>query len=165
MWGLRWHTNNISPQGLFPQYFKHVGDKCVAVPAADVPAETGLLTQEFKQAAPGPPYTSSGTGAWSRPGPKRGPFTTQLADGSVVTYSWYRFVDQPSFQQYNWSAEKKAKLQEFVEKLHATWPIDRDYMPPPTRGTLVSFDAGLLVTPPEGLEVGYVPVVTRQSSP
>ncbi|MCK7482583.1 MAG: hypothetical protein M0C28_39820 [Candidatus Moduliflexus flocculans] len=50
-----------------------------------------------------------------------------------MTYSWYRFVDQPSFQQYAWSAEKKAKLQAFVEKLHAAWPIDRDYMAPPTR--------------------------------
>jgi hypothetical protein len=28
----------------------------------------------------------------------------------MVTYSWYRFVDQPAFQQYNWSAEKRAKL-------------------------------------------------------
>jgi hypothetical protein len=82
-----------------------------------------------------------------------------------VTYSWYRFVDQPSFQQYHWSEQKKAKLQALVEKLHATWPIDRDYMPPPTRGTLVSLDPGLLVTPPAGLDVGYVPIVTRQSAP
>ena len=157
-------TNDISPKGLFPQYYKHVGEERVAVAAADVPAETGLLTQEFQLARPGPPYTSPAAGAWSRPGPKRGPFTVKLADGSVVTYSWYRFVDQPSFQQYNWSEEKKAKLQAFVEKLHASWPIDRDYMPPPTRGTLVSLDPGLLVTPPEGLEVGYVPIVTRQSA-
>ena len=79
-----------------------------------------------------------------------------------MTYSWYRFVDQPSFQQYSWSAEKKAKLQSFVEKLHANWPFDRDYMAPPTRGKLVSLDPALLVTPPAGLEVGYVPIVTRQ---
>jgi hypothetical protein len=85
-------------------------------------------------------------------------------DGSVVTYSWYRFVDQPSFQQYHWSAEKKAKLQAFVEKIHATWPADREYMAPPTRGKLVSLDPGLLVTPPPGLEMGYVPIVTRQAA-
>jgi hypothetical protein len=41
-------------------------------------------------------------------------------------------------------------------------PTDRDYMAPPSRGTLVAFDPVLLVTPPRGLEVGYVPVVTRQ---
>jgi hypothetical protein len=55
-------------------------------------------------------------------------------------------------------------LQAFVEKIHASWPIDRDYMAPPTRGTLVSLDPALLVTPPKGLEVGYVPVVTHQSA-
>ena len=132
------------------------------MPAAEVPAETGLLGQEFKLAKPGPPYTSPTTGAWTQPGPKLGPFTARLVDGSVATYSWYRFVDQPSFQQYNWSAEKKAKLQAFVEKMHANWPIDRDYMAPPGQGTLAKLDPALLVTPPAGLEVGYVPIVTRQ---
>jgi hypothetical protein len=81
----------------------------------------------------------------------------------VVTYYWYRFVDQPSLQQYgNWSEDKKARLQSFVAKIHADWPIDRDYMAPPTRGTLATLDPALLVTPPAGLEVGYVPIVTHQ---
>ena len=92
----------------------------------------------------------------------RGPFTVNLADGSMVIYSWYRFVDQPSFQQYDWSDDKKEKLQSFVEKIHANRPIDRDYMAPPSRGTLATLDPALLVTPPKGLEVGYVPIVTRQ---
>jgi hypothetical protein len=165
VWGLQWFANDICPKGLFPQYYKHVGEKCIAVRAADVPTETKLLMQEFKLARSGQPYTSPATGVWSRPGPKRGPLTAKLTDGSVVTYSWYRFVDQPSFQQYHWSAQKKAKLQVLVEKLHARWPMDRDYIPPPTRGKLVSLDPALLVTPPEGLEVGYVPIVTRQSAP
>jgi hypothetical protein len=123
-----------------------------------------LLAQEFQLAGQGEPYTSPTTGAWSKPGPKMGPFTVKLADGSLVTYSWYRFVDQPSFQQYDWSQEKKATLQAFVEKIHANWPIDREYMPPPGRGAIVALDPALLVTPPKGLEVGYVPIVTRQSS-
>ncbi len=102
-------------------------------------------------------------GAWAKPGPKLGPVTAKLVDGSVVTYAWYRFVDQPSFQQYAWSEEKKAKLQAFVEKLHANWPTDRDYMAPPSHGKLATLDPALLVTPPAGLEVGYVPIVTRQA--
>ncbi|MDH4240799.1 MAG: hypothetical protein OEW48_14670, partial [Phycisphaerae bacterium] len=162
VWGLRWYDSDISPKGFFPQYSKHVGDKRVAVSAADVPPETQLLKREFKLAGRGEPYTSPTTGAWSNPGPARGPFTAILADGSMVTYSWYRFVDQPSFQQYKWSDEKKAKLQSFVEKIHASWPIDRDYMAPPGRGILATLDPALIVTPPEGLEVGYVPIVTRQ---
>ncbi len=163
VWGLQWFTNDISPKGLFPQYYKNVGDERVAVPAAEVPAETKLLPQEFRLAKSGQPYTSPTNGAWAEPGPKLGPFTARLADGSAVTYWWYRFVDQPSLQQCNWSALKKANLQAFVEKLHANWRIDQDYMAPPARGTLVSLDPALLVTPPKGLEVGYVPIVTHQA--
>ena len=162
VWGLQWFTNALAADGLFPQYYRHSGDQRIAVAAADVPPETRLHAQEFRLAAPGQPYTSPAAGAWTRPGPKLGPFTARLGDGSRVTYAWYRFVDQPSFQQYGWSAEKKAKLQAFVEKLHAAWPADRDYMAPPTRGRLVALDPGLLVTPPRGLEAGYVPIVTRQ---
>jgi len=162
VWGLEWFTNKVSPNGSFPQYFKQVGEERVAVAAADVPTETKLLEQEFKLAGRGEPYTSPTTGAWSRPGAKLGPFTVKLGDGSRVTYSWYRFVDQPSFQQYNWGEEKKAALQAFVEKIHAQWPIDRDYMAPPSRGALATLDPALLVTPPKGLEVGYVPIVTHQ---
>jgi len=164
VWGLQWFTNDLSSKGCFPQYYRHVADERVAVAAADVPAETKLLAREFKLARPGVPYTSPTAGAWARPGPKLGPFRANLVDGSVVTYSWYRFVDQPSFQQYNWSEDKKAKVQAFVEKLHANWTIDRDYMPPPTRGMLVALDPALLVTPPQGLEVGYVPIVTHQAA-
>ena len=162
VWGLKWTQNQISPKGEFPQYYKHDGAKLVVVAAKDVPAETKLLTQEFALGKPGAAYTSPTTGAWTQPGAKRGPFAVKLIDGSEVTYSWYRFVDQPSFQQYHWSEEKKAKLQAFVEKLHANWPIDRDYMAPPTHGRLVALDPALLVTPPQGMEVGYVPIVTRQ---
>jgi len=162
VWGLEWFTNGVSPMGLFPQYFKQAGEERVAVAAADVPAETKLREQEFKLAGRGEPYTSPTTGAWSRPGAKQGPFTVKLADGSRVTYSWYRFVDQPSFQQYDCSEEKKAALQVLVEKIHAQWPTDRDYMAPPSRGALATLDPALLVTPPKGLEVGYVPIVTRQ---
>jgi len=165
VWGLQWFTNDISPKGLFPQYYKHVAEERVAVAAAEVPLDTGLIAQQFELAQPGKPYTSPAVGAWTRPGPKSGPFKVKLADGSMVTYSWYRFVDQPSFQQYNWSAEKKGKLQAFVEKIHANWPMNRDYMAPPGRGALAKLDPALLVTPPQGLEAGYVPIVTAQSAP
>ncbi len=166
VWGLQWFTNDISPKGLFPQYYKHVGDR---TRRGGCDRRAGGNQASGARSSSGPrrarPTLHRPPAPGAEPGPKVGPFTARLADGSVVTYSWYRFVDQPSFQQYAWSEEKKAKLQAFVEKLHAHWPIDREYMAPPSRGTLVALDPALLVTPPKGLEVGYVPIVTRQSAP
>jgi hypothetical protein len=164
VWGLEWFDGDISPKGTFPRYFRRREKDVEAVPAAAVPDETGLKSREFPLAKAGAPYVSPTVGAWARPGPKTGPFRVALADGSVVTYAWYRFVDQPSFQQYNWDDARKEALQGFVEKIHKHWPIDRDYMPPPSRGTLVALDPALLVTPPDGLEHGYVPIVTRQEA-
>ena len=163
-WGLVWKDGGQAPTGQFPQYFRHDEGQRVAVAPDDVPAETGLVEAGFRLAEPGQPFTSPAAGAWTAPGPVNGPHQVTLGDGSLVTYAWYRFVDQPSFQQYAWSKTKKAELQAFVERLHRAWPIDRDYMPPPTTGELVALDPALLVTPPEGLEVGYVPIVTRQEA-
>ena len=163
VWGLEWSKADVCPKGQFPQYFKQVGKERVAVPEAEVPAETKLLPANFRLAQSGEPYTSPSAGAWAKPGPKDGPHTVVLVDGSEVTYFWYRYVDQPSFQQYKWNDKKKEKLQALVEKLHASWSIDRDYMAPPTQGKLVSLDPALLVTPPKGLEAGYVPIVTKQT--
>lgn len=164
VWGLQWSKNGAASPGDFPQYFKHSGDQRIAIPASEVPPETRLATAQFQLAKPGPAYTSPKSGAWTAPGPKAGPFTAELSDGSVVTYSWYRFVDQPSFQQYQWSPEKKRLLQALVERLHAAWPINRNYMAPPTTGELISLDPALLVKPPKGLEKGYVPIVTGQAA-
>ena len=42
------------------------------------------------------------------------------------------------------------------------WTREREYLPPPTTGTLAELDPALIVTPPAGLEVGYVPIAIRQ---
>ncbi len=164
VWGLAWFDGAKGKYGRFPQYFRHEKKRLVAVSASEVPAETNLLEKEFKLAKPGRPFTSPGEGAWKNPGPASGPFKVRLIDGSLVTYYWYRFIDQPSFQQYNWPKAKKEKLQSFVEKIHAGWPIDRDYMAPPTMGELAALDPSLLVKPPKGMEIGYVPIVTHQEA-
>jgi hypothetical protein len=156
-----WHPNGM---GVFPQYFRHAGIGLQAVDASEVPAETQLAAQAFPRAEMGAPYTSPVGGAWTAAGPVRGPYLVNLADGSTVTYYWYRFIDQPSFQQYDWSLEKKAKLQAFVERIHAAWSTDREHLAPLRRGTLVAMDPALFVVPPPGLEVGYVPIVTRQEA-
>ena len=162
IFGLQWKENPVCPAGQFPQYFKEEGDVRIAVPASDVPDETGIKSKEFALAGEAEPYTSPDSGAWTDPGPALGPFKVTLADGSLVTYSWYRFVDQPSFQQFNWSDEEKKELQLFIEKIHANWPIDRDFMPPPGMGDLATLDPALILEPPPGMEAGYVPIVTQQ---
>jgi hypothetical protein len=164
VWGLEWLDGTRDGMGVFPQYFQIAGGGLQAVAESAVPAETRLGAQAFARAGTGAPYTSPAGGAWVSPGPVRGPFLAVLADGSAVTYFWYRFIDQPSFQQYGWSLEKRARLQAFVEKVHAAWSTARDHMAPLRRGTLVALDPALFVTPPQGLEVGYVPIVTRQEA-
>jgi hypothetical protein len=60
--------------------------------------------------------------------------------------------------------DEREKLQTRVEKLHRHWTRDRDYLPPPAVGTLADIDPALIVTPPKGLEVGYVPIATRKEA-
>jgi hypothetical protein len=161
--GLQWNNSKISSNGHFPRYYMETDTGRIAVAASEVPAK--LRELKFKPAVNGENYSSPDTGSWVTPGPAKGPFYTKLADGSRVTYYWYRFIDQPSLQQYRdvWSNSQKAEIQSIVEKIQKSWTADKEYMPAPRDGKpLVSIDRGLLVTPPEGLETGYVPIVTRQ---
>jgi hypothetical protein len=93
-----------------------------------------------------------------------GPFQAQLGDGSVVTYSWYRFADQPALLNADMNEAEREAMQARVEKIHRNWKRDRDYLPPPALGKLAEIDPALIVTPPKGLETGYVPIVTRQAA-
>ena len=162
VFGLKWKNRTGFPIGQFPQYFKEVRDTMFPVRIDEVPEETGLREVEFPFAENRPPYTSPDEGVWKKPGPVSGPHTVQLNDESLVTYYWYRFIDQPVFQGLDWSEEKREALQELVEKVHRYWSIDQEYMAPPSRGALVTLDHALLVDPPESLAFGYVPIVTRQ---
>ena len=91
-----------------------------------------------------------------------GPFKARLGDGSVVTYYWYRFADQPAMMNADLSDAEREQVQARVEKLHRAWTKDRDYLTPPDAGTLASIDPALILTPPKGFEIGYVPIATRQ---
>ena len=174
--GLQWaKPSALSKQdgfARFPQYFRDgtekQGGKRVAVDAAEVPASLGLREREFPRpnAKPAPYSAEPLAGAWATPGPTTGPhagpFTATLADGSTVTYRWYRFIDQPVFAQCGFSDAERAALQSLIERMHRAWPIDGEYLAPPRAGTLAAFDSNLFVTPPKGMEVGFVPIVTRQ---
>jgi hypothetical protein len=142
-------------------------DQWVVVNAKVVPAETGLAKVDFpkRPGADRRPYVTpdEADSCWKKPGPSAGPFEAKLGDGSVVTYYWYRFADQPALLNADLTAAEREMLQKRVEMLHKNWTKERDYLPPPTVGKLADLDPAVLVTPPKGLEIGYVPIVTRQA--
>jgi hypothetical protein len=175
-WNYRVASKTDSKNGLLatlPAYFHLVkGDKkkaeWVAVRPEDVPAATGLAQARFdrpREDRPEPYVTPDDSkSCWKKPGPAAGPFQARLGDGSVLTYSWYRFADQPAILNADLTDKERESLQARVEKLHRHWTKDREYLPPPTLGKLADLDPALIVTPPRGMEVGYVPIVTRQES-
>lgn len=175
--GYRWNHDLVSATDgallTLPEYYRLENDddgheQWVPIPPADVPAETGLARVAFPRgrADEPEPYVTpeEPDSPWKTPGPAAGPFEAELGDGSVVTYYWYRFADQPALRNADLTDAERERLQERVEKLHRAWTKDRDYLPPPTIGTLADLDPAVLVTPPSGLEYGYVPIVTRQAA-
>jgi len=178
--GFRWNEQVVmktdskdGPLVTLPEYFRLVKDKdkkpeWVAVSPNDVPAETGLTGFHFKRPAEDPtePYVTpdDAESCWKKPGPVAGPFQAHPGDGSVVTYYWYRFADQPALLNADLTDKEREDLQVRVEKLHRNWKKDRDYLPPPAIGKLADIDPALIVTPPRGFEVGYVPIATRQAA-
>jgi hypothetical protein len=162
---------NDGPLVTLPQFYRLEKDKdrkqWVGINSREVPAETGLSKVEFPKRLPADrrPYVTPDEAdcSWKKPGPVAGPFEAELGDGSVVTYYWYRFADQPALMNADLTADERELLQKRVELLHKNWTKDREYLPPPTIGKLADLDPAVLVTPPNGLEIGYVPIVTRQA--
>jgi hypothetical protein len=177
--GYRWDptlTKKVHSQNgrlvQLPEYYhlvKNNGKPQWAVVQADqVPKETGLTQARFERPTGRHPKTyvtpDDPASCWKKPGPAAGPFQAHPGDGSVVTYYWYRFADQPALLNADLTDQEREALQTRVEKLHRSWTKDREYLPPPAIGKLADVDPALVVTPPKGLEVGYVPIVTRQAA-
>jgi hypothetical protein len=173
-YGYKWARGAVSKSDALvtlPEYYRLEKDKkgkdlWAVVHGKDVPAETGLASVDFprRRVVKPQPYVTpdEADSCWKKPGPAAGPFEVKLGDGSVVVYSWYRFADQPAMLNADLSAAEREQLQKRIEMLHKNWTKDREYLPPPTVGKLADLDPALFVTPPRGLEVGYVPIVTWQ---
>ena len=99
---------------------------------------------------------------------------TTLDDGSVISYRWYRFVDQPVF----WNMKREhpefytdaylSDLQATIETMHTQWDGTVNLLERPANKNqfhLAEIDHGLLVEPPTGKEVGWVPIVTQVTHP
>lgn len=172
-YGYQWNDQLVkkSTSGVtLPEYFHLVNDgkksQWVVAQPVEVPVQTGLAGVRFdrpREKQPEPYDTPEAPeSSFKKPGPVAGPFRAELGDGSVVTYYWYRFADQPALLNADLTREEREQMQVKVEKLHGVWTKDRDYLTPPTVGTLAELDPAQLVAPPKGLEVGYVPIATRQ---
>jgi len=171
--GYRWNeqlTRRNDSLVTLPEYYRLDSDgkkpQWSVVSPKDVPAELGLTQYRFEtpKEKPQEPRTTPDDPAscWKKPGPVAGPFKARLGDGSVVTYYWYRFADQPAMLNADLTPEEREVVQKRVEMLHRAWTKDRNYLAPPDVGTLASLDPALLVTPPRGMEAGYVPIATWQ---
>lgn len=176
-WDYRLAAQSRTKEGslvTFPEYFHLVrGDdpkraKWMPISADQVPAETGLQRLRWSRPVepPGAAYATPAdtSGCWKKPGPAAGPFKAHLGDGTVVTYYWYRFADQPALLNAGLTWAEREQMQARVLKLHRAWTRKRNYLAPPTVGKLAALDPALVVKPPRGLEVGYVPIATRQET-
>jgi len=176
-YGYKWNEQLVTkvnvPNGsrvVLPEYFRLQNDgkknQWVAAKSTEVPTAAGLAKLRFDRPKEKPPEPydtpESPESAFKKPGPVAGPFKAHLGDGSVVTYYWYRFADQPALLNADLTRQEREKMQAKVEKLHRTWTKDRDYLAPPTVGRLADLDPAQIVTPPKGYEIGYVPIATRQ---
>ncbi|MDX1409098.1 MAG: sialate O-acetylesterase, partial [Saprospiraceae bacterium] len=158
---------------ILPEYFRLEGDnKWHHIDENDVPPSTKLANAVVPR-TPRPEITyltplepdcawQDPDGPWKSPGPAAGPFTTDLGDGSTLTYYWYRFADQPAIIQANLPADVREAMQARVELLHTHWRHTDEYYASPAIGELATLDPNILVQPPAGMETGYVPIVTRQ---
>ena len=163
---------------MMPQYYRlnkaANGDTAwLVVQDKDVPVETGLASVEFKRAARGTPaaFTTPmddsslirGENTWKIPGPASNtPYKAKLGDGTTVTYYWYKFMNQPTLLNSDLTLSEREEIQRRVEKLHKEWTITKEYLPAPTTGKLAEIDPALILIPPKGFEIGYVPIATRQ---
>lgn len=176
--GYRWNEKLVRPvpdaggrRVRLPEYFRldevdGRPPRWSAVASEDVPAHTGLHALRFEtphEQGEGAYVTPDApNGPFRSPGPVAGPFEVTLGDGSVVTYAWYRFADQPAMLNADLTPAERAEAQRRVELLHRAWTKECDYLAPPSTGTLASIDPALIVTPPPGLEIGHVPIALRQ---
>jgi hypothetical protein len=135
---------------------------------SDIPEGTGLRRVTFPATKKRilDPYVTPDTpdSVWKSPGPVSGPHSAYPGDGSVVTYYWYRFADQPAIQKSALTPAEREELQRRVELIHREWTLDQSFIAEPSIETaLAQIDPALVVEPPEGFEIGYVPIVTQQA--
>lgn len=108
---------------------------------------------------------------FDKPGPATDTlYCTRTQKKTWIAWKWYRFVDQPDLNQVfasipDAAERQKARcfMQARIERLHKLQEQGQRWFEPPQGddnlpADKVEIDKSLLVTPPEGLEYGYVPI-------
>lgn len=148
----------------FPQY---VNSNSKPIPESAAPQQ--LRSQEFPTKKSSSKYdqvTSRGRTCLTHPGPASEVlFCAQTLKGGTsatwVGYKWYKFVDQPGLQQAHLTESEKSFLQQRVETMHkvvtrtSRWIKAKQSVLDQGRAVV---DSAALVTPPKGMEYGYVPI-------
>ena len=153
-WGIQWQKNYLN--GYFPEYFI---DRKVAL-TQEIPRDIFLKLDKKK--FPKKKHKSRGYYDSRLKNHKGQTFKAYLNDNSVVTYRWYKFIDQPAIKKLNLSQTAKDRLQGIVETIHMLWTIDKEFIESPTTGKLAIIENSLIVFPPEGMQTGYVPIAIKQ---
>ncbi|MEC7828609.1 MAG: hypothetical protein VX743_08515 [Actinomycetota bacterium] len=154
-WGLKWSN----PSGVFPTHYREFNDEWEATDGTGSPSQLDSTEARFPSAARKTGYAPS-----LEDGPEPQVREVQLNDGSVLRYTWYRFVDQPALAALGLTTKQKTDLQAIVERIHTQWGQQTEFIKPPSQGDLVELQQEVLVEPPTGAEVGWVPVVISQTA-
>jgi hypothetical protein len=135
--GYRWNyplvaTNDTKDGSLvrFPEYYHLVTNanqkaEWAVVCPEEVPAETGLAQARFdrpREDRPEPYMTPDHAAELLEKAQPRGRTFpgAPLGDGSVVTYYWYRFADQPAILNADLTDQEREALQARAEKINRT---------------------------------------------
>lgn len=162
--------------GKLPEYFspyvEYDGSGLQPIDATDAPPE--LVAKQFPAKANMGPYDGLKHppvgGCDSSPGPAEDRLhCAQTTSPSWIAYRWYKFVDQPAMARAKLSSDESEYLQKRVETLHrmlakgghaaGKWIKERG-----VAEQLATVDKAQLVVPPEGMEIGYVPIVIYEGT-
>ena len=109
---------------------------------------------------------------FENPGPSSPMYCVRTLTESWIGFKWYRFVDQPELTNVfksmpeNERSAAKSYMQARIENLHRFGQDLRWFDPPGGDASLpadkISIDEALLLTPPAGMEFGYVPIPMYQ---
>ena len=156
-YGFSWNLPNSRIE--LSEYFKKVGN--TRVPITEDQAPNQLRRTKFSADNNSRTFIYTAPSWWLSGTQYSQEYQTNLVDGTTVTYRWFKFVDQPTFRRLNLTTNERNQLQAIAEDMQNSWQ-QKTLQPDATAGVLSSFDKNLLVNPPKGFEIGYVPIIMKQ---